>query len=203
MTTATQRRMKGSIIGACSCDWGCPCNFDARPTQGYCDGGYTWHIDEGSFGDVTLDGLNLGLHAHAPGPVHEGHLTTQFIVDEKANGQQREALLTLLKGELGGPFAVFASVTETLLDPIIAAFDINIDGLDTQIKVPGVLELGLTTVKNPVTGVAEELQLVKPTGFTSKISHLGMSTVNRYTGGIQYDHSGKYAEYAPFEYSGP
>ena len=73
MTTATQCRMTGSIIGACSCDWGCPCNFDARPTQGYCDGGYTWHIDEGSFGDVTLDGLNLGLHAHAPGPVHEGH----------------------------------------------------------------------------------------------------------------------------------
>ena len=34
MTTATQWRMKGSIIGACSCDWGCPCNFDARPTQG-------------------------------------------------------------------------------------------------------------------------------------------------------------------------
>jgi hypothetical protein len=75
--------------------------------------------------------------------------------------------------------------------------------LGSQVKIPGILELGLTTVKNPVTGELEELQLVKPTGFTSKLSHLGMSTVYRFTGGFQHDHSGKYAEFAPFEYSGP
>lgn len=196
-------RLKGAIIGACSCDWGCPCNFDAPPTNYWCQGGYTWQIAEGRFGDTVLDGLHISLYAESPGPMHEGHLTTQFIVDEKANEQQREALLTLLKGGVGGPFAVFSSVTETLLDPIYAPYEVSIDGLNSRVKVAGVVEVELDTVKNPVTGAVEELQLVKPTGFTSTLSHLGMSLVYRYTGGFQHDHSGKYAEYAAFEYSAP
>jgi hypothetical protein len=32
--------MRGSLVGACNCDWGCPCNFDAPPTYGFCDGFY-------------------------------------------------------------------------------------------------------------------------------------------------------------------
>ncbi len=203
MVTTIQWRIKGSIIGACSCDWGCPCSFNAPPTYGRCEGGYTWHIDDGRFGDVELDGLNMSWIAQSPGPMHEGHVTAQFVIDEKANEQQREALLALMKGDHGGPFTIFAAVTETLHEPIFAPFDVTINGLESYISIPGVMELGLTTVKNPVTGEPEELQLVKPTGFTSKISHLGMSTVHRYSGGFQHDHSGKYAEFAPIEYSGP
>ncbi|MCH7605954.1 MAG: DUF1326 domain-containing protein, partial [Chloroflexi bacterium] len=50
MTTATSWHMKGNMIGACSCDWGCPCNFDAPPTNGWCQGTYAWHIQDGQFG---------------------------------------------------------------------------------------------------------------------------------------------------------
>src|SRR5579859_2195531 len=25
------------MMTACSCDWGCPCNFNAPPTRGFCD----------------------------------------------------------------------------------------------------------------------------------------------------------------------
>ncbi len=35
---AEKWRIRGSIIGSCNCDWGCPCNFDARPSQGRCEG---------------------------------------------------------------------------------------------------------------------------------------------------------------------
>lgn len=77
------------------------------------------------------------------------------------------------------------------------------NGLESRVRVPGVLEIGLTTIKNPVTGEPEEVKLVKPTGFTSTESDLGASTVCRYAGGLQHDVSGKYAEFAPFEYSGP
>jgi hypothetical protein len=43
--------MKGILLGACNCDWGCPCSFNAPPTHGKCEGGYLWHIEEGKFGD--------------------------------------------------------------------------------------------------------------------------------------------------------
>ena len=196
-------RLKGTLIGACSCDWGCPCNFDARPTNGWCQGAYVWRIQEGRFGDIVLDGLYMSWVAESPGALHEGHVTSQAVIDDSADEQQREALLTLLKGDVGGPFAIFATVTETFLDPIFAPFQASIDGLDSGVNVPGVLELGLTTVKNPVTGKPEEVKLVKPTGFTSVETDLGATTVYRFTGGFQHDHSGKYGEYATFEYSGP
>ena len=95
------------------------------------------------------------------------------------------------------------SVTETWLDPIIAPFEAVIDGLNSRVSVPGVLELGLTSIKNPVTGETEELKLVKGTGFTSTDTDLGSTTVYRYTGGFQHEHSGKYGEFAKFEYGGP
>ena len=100
-------------------------------------------------------------------------------------------------------FEIFASITDTFLEPIYDTFAASISGLDSWVKVPGILELGLATIKNPVTGATEEVRLVKPTGITSYVSDLGTSTVCRFSGGLQHDHSGKYAEFAPFEYSRP
>ena len=54
--------------------------------------------------------------------MHEGHVTAQALIDSRANDQQREALITLFKGEHGGPFAIFAAVTESSLGPIFAPF---------------------------------------------------------------------------------
>jgi len=31
-------KLKGKVLVACNCDWGCPCNFNARPTTGKCEG---------------------------------------------------------------------------------------------------------------------------------------------------------------------
>ncbi len=62
----------------------------------------------------------------------------------------------------------------------------------------------MSRVKNPVTGDEEELYLDKPTGFTSKRSELGMSELAKFScDGLSFDTSGKYAEYADFEYAGP
>src|SRR5437899_11834647 len=89
---ATKWSMEGTLLGACSCDWGCPCSFDARPTQGFCEGGYLWHVQQGKFGDTKLDGVNFAWVGHSPGPLHEGNVTFVVIVDEKADPVQRRAL---------------------------------------------------------------------------------------------------------------
>jgi len=203
MTTTPQWYIKGSIIGACNCDWGCPCSFNSPPTYGACQGEYTWQIDQGRYGDVSLDGLHMSWGWQSPGPFHEGHVTAQFVVEDKADSHQREAILAIMKGDIGGPWAIFSRVTETQLEPIFAPYQVTMNGLDSEIKIDGVLELSITSIKNPVTGNPEQLQLVKPTGFSAKMVHLGMSIVNRYTGGFKHDHSGKYAEYGPVDYAGP
>lgn len=135
--------------------------------------------------------------------MHEGHGTAQWVAGVRATERQGEVLLTLFRGGSGGPFAIFAAVTETLLEPMFESFEVTMDGLDSRLSAGEILDIGLTTIKNPVSGEPEDVQLVKPTGFTSRESLLGASTVYRFTGGFQHDHSGKYAEFAPFDYSGP
>src|SRR3954451_23253251 len=60
------------MIVACNCDYGCPCNVNGRPTSGKCEGGWTWRIESGHYGDTTLDGLACSVFADWPGAIHEG-----------------------------------------------------------------------------------------------------------------------------------
>jgi hypothetical protein len=199
--------MSGATFGPCNCDWGCPCNFDVAPSYGHCDGVYVWTVQSGQYGDVPLEGLLFAWAARSPAALHEGNLTSVLIVDENSTPEQRQALETLWRsGSAGLPFDIFSSITSTWLETIYAPFEIELAGIDTKAKIAGgeIFELAQSRVKNPVTGDEEQLYLDKPTGFTSTRSELGMSQVATFAcDGLVFDMSGKYAEYAEFEYSGP
>ena len=71
--------LTGVVLVACNCDFGCPCNFNAPPTHGKCEGGWTWHVQHGSFDGVSLDGLNFSVYANWPGAIHEGNGVAQIV----------------------------------------------------------------------------------------------------------------------------
>lgn len=200
-------RMSGELLSACNCDWGCPCNFDAPPTYGHCDGFYVLTVKDGSYGDDTLDGVTFIMGGHSPGPIHQGGGTDLLILDASASEDQRLAIETLWRGGgVGSPFDEFASVAEVRLEPVSAEIKVALDGIRSKVEVTGdaSFELALARVANPVTGEEEELYLDKPTGFTSTRSELGMSTVGRFRSpSFSVDVSGKYAEHAGFSYAGP
>ena len=54
---ATDWYMEGPYIKNCSCDPGCPCDFNSYPTKGHCEGMAGMRIDKGHFGDTDLSGL--------------------------------------------------------------------------------------------------------------------------------------------------
>jgi hypothetical protein len=199
--------MRGALIGACNCDWGCPCNFDAPPTYGFCDGFYTIVVREGRFDDVPLDDATFVWGGHAPGPIHEGDGTSVLILDGSTTPEQRAAIERLWRGGgVGSPFDEFASVNTDWFGPLVADVDVTLDGIASRVAVRGdaSFDLALSRVANPVTGEDEEMYLDKPTGFTSKRSELGMSTVGVFSSAdMSFDITGKYAEYAEFSYSGP
>jgi hypothetical protein len=199
---AIQWNMKGILLGACNCDWGCPCSFNAPPTHGKCEGGYLWHVEEGKFGNLQLAGLNLAWFAHSPGPLHECKATSQRILDEKATPEQRDALLTLTAGKVGGPWAIFAAVTAKWLDPLFAPFEVKVAELDSRARVGNYMEMSLAPILNPVTNEVEQLYLDKPTGFTSTRASIGRSLTFRVDAGLTYQHDGQYAEFSHFQYSG-
>ena len=199
-------QLKGNLIVACNCDWGCPCNFDARPTYTKCDGANFWIVNEGRFEKTRLDGLSIIQWTHFPEQIHKGNGTGVWVVDERADDDQRRALATLQKGGgIGLPFDIWAKVVKTWLPTVYTRLDIKLDGLQSKAKAGGgrIFDLALSPIKNPVTGVEEQLKFVKGTGFTSKEANLGMSTKAKFAvEGFAFDTSGQYAEFAPFQYKG-
>ncbi len=157
--------LEADYLQACSCDYGCPCEFEAPPTQGFCEGIGAWRINRGRYGDVSLDGLALGFSLRTPGPMHEGNGTATFFVDEKANAQQREALTKIVKGEVGGmPFEVFPALFPKL-EVQYVPFEFNINGKNSSAKVGNVVAMAFEPINNPVTGDPESIRIEHETGF--------------------------------------
>src|SRR5262245_24817293 len=117
-------KLSGQVIVACNCDYGCPCNFNARPSTGKCEGGWTWHVERGSFQDVPLDGLNFSVYVNWPGAIHEGNGEGVLLVDERANDRQREAIATLMGGGVGGPWGVLAWTWPKAHGPFAVTYEV-------------------------------------------------------------------------------
>jgi hypothetical protein len=63
---------KGEWFDVCRCNVPCPCSWAQPPDDDYCDGVLVWHIREGRYGDVALDGLNVVAFASFKGNLWEG-----------------------------------------------------------------------------------------------------------------------------------
>lgn len=196
--------LKGILLGACNCNWGCPCNFEAPPSNGFCEGSYLWHVQEGACDGVSVDGLNFAWCAHSPAALHLGHVTSLYLVDERANTRQRQALETLLtKRPDAMPFGIFTQLTSTVLGVRYVPFELELKGTQSRVKISTLYELQLAPMRNPVTGEEEPATLLKPKGFTSKQQELCSASTLRLTSeGLSYTHSGTYGEFSTFEYQG-
>jgi hypothetical protein len=202
-TATTRWGLKGTVLIACNCDFGCPCNFNALPSRGYCEGGWTWHVDQGYFGDAALDGLNFTVMVKWPGAIHEGNGEALVLVDERADQGQREAIATLVKGDVGGPWGVLAWTWPTVHGPKPVAYEVDLGGVHSRVKAGRILEVESTTITNPVSGADVHPGVVLPEGIIVKQAELGASQVFRVNDGISFDHSGQYTAVGSFDYSGP
>jgi hypothetical protein len=192
--------LKGTLLSGCNCDWGCPCNFEAPPTYGFCEGIYVWQVEKGHYGGVTLDGSIMAMYGRFPGAVHEGNGTSMVLVDERVPQERRPVIESMLQDT--APFSIFLDLTSNMLGFRYLPFHLRLDGVHSRFTIPGIFELQLGPMKNPVTGEDEPATLNKPAGFTSKVTELCSAESYRFnTEGISFDYSGKYGEFAPFEYS--
>jgi hypothetical protein len=201
--TKTKWSMKGDALAACSCDWGCPCNFDAAPTKGWCEGGYALHINEGRYNDTKLDGLTIGWFAHSPAALHLGNVTSYYLIDDKASPEQREALAHIISGEVGGPFAVFAGLSTKTIGPEFVPVEWKFDGSNNHVRFGDRVEARLAMSKNPVTGEESGYTLKMTNGLLTDEAELMASSLFRVNHPeLSYDHSGQYGETFRFSYAG-
>ena len=194
-------RIRGREFANCNCSYGCPCQFNARPTHGDCRAAVGYQIDEGHFGDVRLDGLRAaGLYTW-PGAVHEGNGTMQLIIDERADDRQRDALLKIMTGqetaEMATMWWVFAAMCPTKLEPLFKPidFEVDVDARRARLSIPGVVEGKGEPIRNPVTGAEHRARIDLPHGFEYRLAEIGSGTTKT-TGAIELDLANSYGQFA-------
>src|SRR5499426_3359828 len=122
MATQPKWQLSGDFFENCNCSVVCPCvvstaaPLTSKPTQGVCDVALIFHIDSGNYGSVRLDGLNVAMIAHTPGPMANGNWTAAAYIDERADDEQTEALGAIFTGAAGGPMAAPVKIAPSASD---------------------------------------------------------------------------------------
>jgi hypothetical protein len=199
--------IKGREFIHCNCDYGCPCQFNGRPTHGDCHAVAGIEITEGHHGDTRLDGLRMACVLAWPGAIHEGRGHATPIIDERASHQQREALLRIMSGEDTEPgatfFNVFASTYEKVNEPIFARieFEVDIESRTAKLTVPGVIETSGQPIRNPVTGEAHRARINLPNGFEYTVAEIGSGRAKT-TCAIAFNLENTHAHFADLHMTG-
>lgn len=184
-------------IGTCSCDYGCPCEFNAPPTRLPCEGVMAMEITEGYFGAIRLDGLRVAGVYRWPGPLHEGKGIWWSIIDQTATDAQVDALFTIFGGKEQEPttgFAIYASTIETEPESVRAAIDFEWDlsGRRGRFVVTDILSAEIEPIRNPVTGEPHFIAIRPHAGFEFREAEMASATFWS-KGQLEQQHSQRFA----------
>jgi len=230
-TTKTKWQIHAYFLDACNCDWGCPCQFNANPTHGNCEGVAGYHIVSGNYGsNVKLDKLNMALIASWPGPIHEGHGKASYYIDNRADEKQFEALSNIITGRAGGgPFAVYASTIEEFQEPRIASVKFQTKDIRSRVVVAFAAEerirgqkekrrrteqfttedtiaaeAWLEPIRNPVTGKVHRAIIEIPEAFeSSRMDQASIKKLVANDGYLNFQYQGTYGSFSENVWKGP
>jgi hypothetical protein len=147
MTNGTKWQLSGDYFENCNCDVVCPClvsrspPLTAKPSQGECDVAIAFHIDRGSYGQVSLNGLNVVVAVHTPGPMADGNWSLGAYIDERATDDQTAALGAIFGGGEGGPMAAFAPLVATDLGMKRVPIRYAVSGKVRSVEIPGIMNM--------------------------------------------------------------
>jgi hypothetical protein len=109
-------KLEGRLLEVCNCEVLCPCWIGEAPDNGTCEASVAYHFDKGEIDGVDVSGLTLGFATFIPGNVLDGNWRVCIFVDDNASIEQEEALLSVYKGEKGGPVADVVRLIGEIVD---------------------------------------------------------------------------------------
>jgi hypothetical protein len=208
---AEQWQLKGDWFDVCKCTIPCPCTFAQAPSEGDCEGILAWHINEGHYGDVSLDGLNIIGVGSFDGNIwdEETKATMGMFMDERADDAQREALQIIFSGQAGGWPGEFAqSVGEVRgMEFAPIEFEIADDLAWWRAEIPGKVEARAEALTGPTTPEGARVQTHNPPGAEvgpGQVATWGVATASKADAmGWSFDWAGRSSKHFPFDWSGP
>ena len=192
--------VSGTYFEACNCDMACPCVFLSAPTEENCTVLVGWHIEQGRFGKVGLDGLNVAMAVYSPGHMLQVKWQAALYLDEKASDAQKNALTQIFGGQAGGHPAVLASFVGQVLGVSSKKLDYKANGKKRSLEIAGVSMAEIEAIEGQ--GGAEvtlnNVPLTVVPGFPAVQSKSKQLSYHDY--GMNWEISGKNGFYSPFAY---
>lgn len=203
--------MKGDWFDACSCNIPCPCGFAQAPTNNRCEGMMAYHIREGAYGDVRLDGLNVVAVVEFEGNAwaRENPVTMGVLMDERADEVQREALQKVFSGEAGGWMGAFAELVGEVRGIEFVPIMLEVDGdlASWRAEVPGKLKVSGQALTGPTTPEGKRVQVINASGSEvgpGQVMTLGVAEQNEADAfDMHWQLAGKASKHIPFDWTGP
>jgi hypothetical protein len=210
MSEVLQWRVTGDWFDVCKCAIPCPCTFAQAPTHGDCEGILAWHIREGSYGEVRLDGLNVVALGYFEGNIWEGAKATVGIyMDERADESQRGALQVIFGGAGGGWPGEFARMIGEIrgIEWVRITFEIADNLAYWAAEVPGKATARAEALSGPTTRGNQRAQLHNAPGAEvgpGQVATWGKATTDRADGfGFKWEWDGRSSKHFPFDWQGP
>lgn len=200
----TPYRIRVHNLESCNCSHGCGCQFGGYPDAGCCEALLGYEVIEGFYGDVELTGVRAVIAVMWPGAIHEGRGKAALFVDSSATPEQVEALAMIFSGQAGGmPWEAIADTLDSMEGPISTPIEMTVDGRRSSFRIPGVVEVGMKSLKDPVSGEDKEVHIVYPKGgFIWNDGDIGTTqTMAAKHGNICFQHPGRFAAYATPEWT--
>ena len=144
---ATAWHARGLLFESCTCQLVCPghMHFSQACTHERCLGYWAIRIDEGRCEGVDLAGLRAFVAFDAPQRMMDGGWTEVIVIDESASAGQRAVLDRILRGDLGGPWAVLGRFVATRLETRYLPIAFEHEATTHRASIPG---LATSTVSN-------------------------------------------------------
>ena len=160
-----------------------------------------FHIDQGHYGDVSLDGLSAVVVARTPGRMDEGNWSVALYVDESDNQQQGEALRRIFSGAAGGPPGGLAPLISTVLGVKAVPIHFSKQGKRRSVEIPNVMRIAV----HATLGLDPENEVWIPNAhpFAPEGMAVAVGEENSvWTDyGMHWDNSGKFGDYASIKWS--
>lgn len=159
---------EGDWFDVCSCNVPCPCEFAQAPTNNHCEGVPAFHVREGAWGDIRLDGLNIIAVGMFDGNVwaRESKVSMGIFMDERADAAQREALQKAFSGQAGGWMGFFAELVGEIrgVEFVPIRFEVAEDLAHWRAEIPSKVKAFGEALSGPTTPSGARVQLLNAPG---------------------------------------
>lgn len=205
-STQTRWHIAGEYFENCNCRVVCPCGISpnqpmtSKPTEGFCDDAFAFHINSGIYGNVRLDGLNAVTVVHMPGSMAEGNWSVALYLDERADEGQSLALQAIFSGSAGGPLGAMTPFISTVLGMKTVPINFKIEGKRRSVEIPGILHVAVHPL--PSFDPNNEIWVQNAHPFAPGVAlAIGDQDSSWTDFGMSWDNSGRNGHYAAINWS--